>query len=138
MSMINIGPNQGARPVLDAGMYGSGLENEAEVSLFDFEAGCDPPGWDKEGKEGPYFKFSFRVVDPEGTTYFPNCTVNFGKKVKTMLADAGVTVTENPDGGFVFDESEVAPRPVGGIEVKAPSVTDDGTFPGKVLRVIGA
>jgi len=132
MSTVTIKPKADNRPVLEGGQYGPGLQYDAKVELTEFEApGPDGmlermPGYDKDGTkdEAPYYRFNVKV-EYNGSTYFVTDWRSATNRLKNDLRNCGVEVIDQADGTFTFDDTQVAPRDLGGFEVKAPRAAKD-------------
>lgn len=141
MPIVTIDPSISEYPVLDQpGLYGHGLQHEADVELSKFEwpAVDKLPAFDKENARGPYAYFGFVVTSPEkGKVFYDHwepISAKSGSKAMQILLDMGVVTSDN----LSFDNEQVAPRKVAGLEVLAPRKGDDGRlFNGKFVRVIG-
>ena len=143
MSIVEIKPGDMKQfTVLEGGQYGSGLQHEADVELTKFQFPATEknlPGYDKEGKEGPHAYFLVRTVLPNGKDALSRCHIDNMDKLKLALAAIGVEVADTPDGGIAFDGDDVAPRKLGGVEVKDAREGKDGVmYNGDVIRFLGA
>ena len=138
-------------PAPDQGIYGPGLQIEADTFLWEVKESEWNPGYDKEGEFAPYWQFSFKIVTAEGPTYFVRDLQSFkpgsGSKASLWLEAAGAPFeTYTDDDGEEcdrFDLQQAAPRKVGGIEMGPKWVgrsKDDPereiTRHGKIIRVI--
>ena len=143
--IVNIDPTVLERPVLKEGVYGPGLQHEAEVELSGHECPAEEklPAYDPEGERGPYAYFGFQVRTSDGKLHFIDewvqISVGSGRKIQEMLTQAGVDLADDGKGGFDYDTGSVAPRPVNGIQMAAPraSKTTGTMFNGKVVAIIG-
>jgi len=128
------------RLVLPGGQYGPGLPNDADVEVigFDYPAeGRNLPAYDRENKEGPYAYFLIRITLPDGQSTLVNHVTNDLNTFGKLLTAMGVEVAQTPEGGIAFDSDDVAPRKLGGIELKEPREAKDGnTYTGNVVRFI--
>lgn len=146
MAIVNIKPVAEDRPVLEGGQYGPGLQNDAHVELTAFEFPDENgmldrmPAYDRDGEKGPYVRFNVRVdLANGGGTRFVEEWRTFTNRLKNDLRNCGVEVQDKPDGSFDFDPQQVAPRELGGIEVKAPRQSKqdpDRRFPGGIKGFI--
>lgn len=144
MAIVNVNPKMDKRRILEqGGQYGQGLQHQADVELTNFESPNEEgkldrmPPFDKDGEEGPYWYLNIKVATPDGKRTFVQ-EWQRSRQLRTTLQVIGVPVTDNPDGTFTFDDSQVAPRKLGGIEVEAPRETPDGRrFGGRVKQIIG-
>jgi len=145
MGIVNIDPTVLERPVCQEGVYGSGLQHEADVELTGHENPAEEklPAYDPEGLRGPYAYFGFKVRTGEGQLIFVDewvdVKVGSGPKIREMLIQAGVELADDGNGGFQYDTDSVAPRKVNGIEMAAPrpSKTTGTMFNGRVKAIIG-
>lgn len=148
--MISIPTSSRRRPLPEGGIYGPGLQVEADVELYSLEPAEQPPGYDKAGEFSPYWEFTFRIMPADGPQYFVRDKVSFaagsGSKAIPWLEAAGVPfeTSVDPDGNecFNFDKDAAAPRKIGGIEMGSPRewVGDDNVkrqAHGRILQVIG-
>jgi hypothetical protein len=139
--IVTIDPEVSRYPILDeAGLYGSGMQHEADVELtrFEWPAAERLPAFDRENERGPYAYFGFVVTsETKGKVFYDHWEPigkNSGSKAPQIMLDLGVTTSDNPS----FDSETVAPRKVAAIEVTAPRKGDDGRmFNGRLVRVIG-
>ena len=140
MSVVTINPDASKRPVLEnAGVYGPGMEHEADVRLDTFECPADRmPGYDRDGERGPYAYFSFRVITEQTGMIFFNHWEPIGSftgsKLTQMLEGLGVGIEGDGNGSLQFDSEGVAPRDVAGIQVSAAR----NGYNGRLIQVIGA
>jgi len=103
---------------LEGGKYGRGLDTDAEVKIIDFQyPALQNPGYDKDGTQGPWALFNFSILLASGEQGFSRMYINNLVKLAGLLTTAGVPVA-GENGNVSFDPEEVAPREVGGIEVK--------------------
>ena len=72
MATVVVKPKTEDFGVLEGGQYGPGLQNEATVELTEFESTDATgmlermPGYDKDGAEGPYYRFNVKVTLADG------------------------------------------------------------------------
>lgn len=141
MAIRRIDPKSAERPVLPhAGLYGPGAENEADVVVQDFIAEVtDPkqmPNYDREGKEGPYCLFMFRVKYAGGLhtlRAWQTLGEGSGSQALNWLRALGVAVSDNGE----YDDREVIGKKCI-LDVKAPRTLADGSRrTGDVRRVVG-
>jgi hypothetical protein len=146
MGIVSFSKNIEQRPILDqAGQYGQGLQHEADVELARFECPAEDrlPAFDRDNERGPYAYFGITVTRPDGTKVFydhwEEVGEGTGSRLREHLANAGAPISEGED-DFNFDPADVAPRKLGGIEVKDPRSNKEGTrlFSGGLVRIIGA
>ncbi len=121
MAQVEINPSDMKTTVaLDGGKYGANQEFPAEVKINVFEYPSKRnPGYDKDGTEGPYAFFIVSILTATGDQGFARIFVNDLSRLKSMLAAANVPFSDDGNGGIGFDTDDVAPREIGGIEVKA-------------------
>ena len=145
MSTVVIKPIAEDFGVLEAGQYGPGLQNEATVELTEFEAPNGDglldrmPGFDRDGERGPYYRFNVKVTLASGGTQWVTDWRKPTNQFKSDLRNCGVDVADNADGTFAFDPETVAPRELGGVEVKAPRQDkndDTKRWPGNIKGFI--
>ena len=97
------------------------------------------PAFDREGERGPYYRFNFQLTLAEGGKRFVTEWVDSSRKLKAWLQALGVPLQEQGD-AFAFDDEDVAPRKVGGLDIKPPrqDKNDPSRFyTGGVRQVIG-
>jgi hypothetical protein len=144
MAIVNIGASDMKRfTTLPGGQFGPGLQYDADVELTQFQypaAEKNLPGYDRSNERGPYGFFLFRITLPDGDSALVRMHTDNLDKMRAVLTGAGVEIAVHDDGvGFGFDPDQVAPRKVGGVEIKEPREGNDGnTYTGDVIRVIGA
>ncbi len=141
MAMRRIDPESAKRPILPrAGLYGSGAENEADVVIQDFVFQVtDPqqmPAYDREGKEGPYCLFVFRVKH-DGQLHtlraYQSLAAESGSQALAWIKAVGVPVSDTGD----YDDKDVIGKKCI-LDVGAPRTLPDGSKrTGNVRRVIG-
>ena len=133
---VTVTKEESTRKVLEGGVYGQGLDHEADVELVTFEWPAETnPGFDKDGKQGPWALFVARVVDAEGNQHFPKKYVAGPGLARTLTA-IGVAFESRAEGGFDFDDEDVAGRKIRGIEVKAPREYNDTMYTGDISAFI--
>ena len=145
MGIVHIDPTVLEYPVLQEGIYGPGLDNEADVELSGFECPAEEkmPAYDPEGERGPYAFFGFKVKTAEGKLFFVDHWTKIGTgsgpEVSNFLECAKVDKAEDGQGGFDFDTSDVAPRKVNGVQMAAPTTSKNtgAKYNGRVKAIIG-
>jgi len=141
MAIVKIDKRASSYPVLEhGGMYGPGLQHEADVELTQFECPAEKmPAYDRDGERGPYAYFGLVVITSDGERVFvdhwESIAPGSGSKALVHLKNAGVAVSEDGE----FDDSDVAPRKLGGIQVADARPSKDGSrlYNGKLLAIVG-
>lgn len=144
MAIVNVNPRDEKRPMLEqAGQYGPGLQYPADVELTRFDSPNAEglldfmPAYDREGNDGPYWHLNIKVTLTNGRVVFVR-NWQRSRQLRKTLDVMGIPVTDNPDGTYSFDDAQVAPRKLGGVDVKAPREAPDGRqFAGEVKAIIG-
>ena len=150
MALVSVKPTNDPTPYIEeGGQYGPGLQHEADVELVEFEspqAESGPnmldrmPAYDREGTKGNvYYRFNFTVITPEKGKRFVTEWVDSSRKLKGWLQALGVPVQQDGE-GFTFDDGDVAPRKVGGLDIKPPRQDKndpDRFFTGGIRQIIG-
>lgn len=134
-TIIHIADEEAQNPYLNAGDYGTGLDNEADVQLmrFEFPATERPCPWDKEGRNA---FFGFTVVTADGNKHFVDHWVKPSALKKTLLA-LGVELSPDPQGaGFSFPEN-FAPMPVVGLRMGDAREYNGEMRTGRVRQILG-
>jgi len=152
MAIVRVKPTNDPTPYIrDGGQYGPGLQHEADVELLEFESpkaesGPDMldrmPAFDREGTKGDlYYRFNFQIVTDNGAKYFVTEWVTSTRKLEKWLQALGVPVAKDDEGYLQFDDQDVAPRKVGGIDIKPPRQDKndpDRFYTGGIRQLIGA
>lgn len=140
MGIVTINPDASKRPVLEhAGIYGPGMEHEAEVTLDQFECPAERmPGYDRDGERGPYAYLGFKVITEATGMIFFNVWEPIsdfsGSKLVQHLTALGVATEDDGNGAVTFDADTVAGTPVAGIQVTASR----NGYNGRLVQIIGS
>jgi hypothetical protein len=150
---VTIPVDAGEYPVPEAGLYGPGLQWEADLELYKVEKRGENPGFDKEGTRAPWYRYTWRIMPADGPYYYVREDLSHasksGSQALERLKIVGCPMEEiiDPDTGkqvMRFNLNEAAPRKFqGGIEMAGPKpytnkrTGKEGMDHGRILRVFG-
>lgn len=142
MPIVEITKEDLEYPILPAGTFGPGLDNEADITVnrFEYPAVDNLPGWHKEGDTRRYAFFEFTVKLSDGGFFTLPSFVELGKgpKFAKWLEALGVDMAPTDSGGVAFEIDDVAGRKVKGLVMGDPRTGNDGTvWQGNVNQIIG-
>lgn len=133
---ITVTAEEAAKSVFEGGVYGEGLDNDATVELVGFDyPSSKMPGWDKEGKKGPWALFTVKIVRRDGERAFFDKYVEPASLAK-YLVSVGVELDYTGDGGFTFESDEVAGRKLVGCTIKPPREWNGKLYNGDIINFI--
>lgn len=134
---VNVPKEQAQRGVLEAGTYGEGQEHNAVVELIQFEYPAESrlPNWDKNNERGPWGLFTVRILTEDGQQHLLTKFVE-SPDLKRTLISVGVTTDPTGDGGFDFENDDVANRKIRGVELKEAREGNQGFFPNEIKQFI--
>jgi len=139
---VHVSAEEALGDVLPGGPTGPGLDNEAEVELYQFEyPAVTFPAYDKDGTKAVYAFFNVKLTQTHG----PKAGKSTFEKVwfesdrlAFQLKSIGVHVdVDETTGSFEFDSDDCVGLKLTGVELKEPRTYNGRQYTGNIKGFIG-